>query len=91
MKEMECLDELACYSQFSGPVPAPEIYEFFKAILELMLQEKSENGKVLFTGSQALDVVTMIKLKKMQGEVSSLERNIFFTEGSTVGGTSINP
>ncbi|XP_071821849.1 ATP-citrate synthase-like isoform X2 [Apostichopus japonicus] len=68
MKEMECLDELACYSQFSGPVPAPEIYEFFKAILELMLQEKSENGKVLFTGSQALDVVTMIKLKKMQGE-----------------------
>ncbi|PIK53390.1 putative ATP-citrate synthase [Apostichopus japonicus] len=90
MKEWD-LDELACYSQFSGPVPAPEIYEFFKAILELMLQEKSENGKVLFTGSQALDVVTMIKLKKMQGRVLDeykerlREANISIIIRSTVG------
>lgn len=72
MAKMGCLEELACYSQTSGPLSAKEIYEFMKEIIDLMLEEKSENGKVFITGSQALDFVTLMKLKKMQGEVGLL-------------------
>ncbi|KAJ8038677.1 ATP-citrate synthase [Holothuria leucospilota] len=68
MAKMGCLEALACYSQTSGPLSAKEIYEFMKEIIDLMLEEKSENGKVFITGSQALDFVTLMKLKKMQGE-----------------------
>ncbi|KAJ8038674.1 ATP-citrate synthase [Holothuria leucospilota] len=68
MAKMGCLEELACYSQTSGPLSAKEIYEFMKEIIDLMLEEKSENGKVLITGSQAFDFVTLMKLKQMQGE-----------------------
>ncbi|PIK48842.1 putative ATP-citrate synthase-like [Apostichopus japonicus] len=68
MDTMACLEELACYSQFTK-LDANELYELLTTVIGLMLEEEKDgNGKALMIGSIANDIVTMIKLKKMSGE-----------------------
>lgn len=73
MDTMACLEELACYSQFTK-LDANELYELLTTVIGLMLEEEKDgNGKALMIGSIANDMVTMIKLKKMSGEVRILQ------------------
>ncbi|XP_054770193.2 ATP-citrate synthase-like [Lytechinus pictus] len=56
----ECSHEIGCYAQFSGPLNPTQMYGFTKTVLDLMLAEKHPDGKVLVTGSQAIDVTTLL-------------------------------
>ena len=56
----ECSHEIGCYAQFSGPLNPTQMYGFTKTVLDLILAEQHPDGKVLVTGSQAIDVTTLV-------------------------------
>eukprot|EP00057_Strongylocentrotus_purpuratus_P035482 XP_799305.3 PREDICTED: ATP-citrate synthase [Strongylocentrotus purpuratus] len=71
----ECSHEIGCYAQFSGPLNPTQMYGFTKTVLDLMLAEKHPDGKVLVTGSQAIDVTTLVanKIGPGAGMMNALE------------------
>lgn len=61
--ELGVLDELACYTQFSGKPTADQLYELGRTLIDLMLEVPHPDGKTLIFSSAAVDIFIMIKLK----------------------------
>ncbi|XP_071498562.1 ATP-citrate synthase-like [Diadema antillarum] len=67
-RHLGCAEEIGCYAQFSGPVNADQMYGFTKTVIDLMLEEPHPDGKVLISGSQAIDVTTLLANRTGPGE-----------------------
>ena len=58
------LDQVACYTQFSGRPSADQLYEFTKTVISLMTdEERQPKGKALIVSSNVSDFITMVKLQ----------------------------